>query len=211
MFHLLDKDHEPLEHRTDELIIRATGQGISRRYPSVRLKRAQLAGCTDMVMPLINAPAFGGDLVRLFAAEGGDGRASPHCVLFAALDFEPTQLFANLLSRHRKSHPVHTEVIGMHIRSAPQHVGAYRVLSRQDEERFFDCARVMSESEPPPSFFVSVDSVEVRLRAQEELGSQAWMAHSGEVAHSGAHTGQQGRDAHGQPILPRDLIMAYIE
>ena len=212
MFHLLDKEHEPLEHRADELIIRATGEGISRGY--CRPASSDLswcAGCTDMVMQLIHSPAFQGDLLRLFAAEGDDGRSNPYCVLFAALDFGPTHFFDDLLTQHRKSHPVHTEVIGMHIRSAPRHVGAYSVLSRQDEERFFDCARILSESEPPPGFFISADSVEVRLRAHEELGSQARMVHSGEIVHSGAHKGQQGQDAQGQPILPRDLIMAYIE
>ena len=41
MFHLLDKEHEPLEHRADELIIRATGEGIARLL-SARIERYQL-------------------------------------------------------------------------------------------------------------------------------------------------------------------------
>ena len=187
MLHLLDKQHEPLEHRTNELVIKTTGRvtspellalGAARCMPpcGAALGRRR-AGCNDNVLAIINSPAFHDDLVRLYAAEGDDGRSSPHCVLFAGLQFEPTSFFERQLGPHMTRSARPASEIGMHIRSRPKHVSAQRILGLEATGQFFDCARDLSMSEKAARYFVAADSVEARVQAQTELGSHLWMVH----------------------------------
>ena len=212
VFHLLDKQHEPLEHRTNDRVIKATGRSCGPRcMPPLQRTAGGRAGCSDIVLAIINSPTFHDDLVRLFAAEGDDGRSSPHCVLFAGLQFEPTTFFQRQLDLHM-TRPAHqASEIGMHLRSGPKHVSAQRILGPEAGGQFFDCVRKLSESERAARYFVAADSAELRSHAQKELGSQAWMVHHKEVVHSGAHEGRQGWDALGGPIHQQDVLMAYIE